>query len=113
MASLYSKETRDAGNKSIPAESLKFYLEKSDEFLGTAKSIRFRMVDTPQGYIGATSSKSKVTTAMIFDYDAIIEKYGIDIDIVTDQTDESGSEAKAPEYTPPPPPDPSLYEDDD
>ena len=50
---------------------------------------------------------------MIFDYDAIIEKYGIDIDIVTDQTDESGSEAKAPEYTPPPPPDPSLYEDDD
>lgn len=113
VASLYSKETRDAGNKSIPAESLKFYLEKSDEFLGTAKSIRFRMVDTPQGYIGATSSKSKVTTAMIFDYDAIIEKYGIDIDIVTDQTDESGSEAKAPEYTPPPPPDPSLYEDDD
>ena len=62
---------------------------------------------------GNTSSKSKVTTAMIFDYDAIIEKYGIDIDIVTDQTDESGSEAKAPEYTPPPPPDPSLYEDDD
>ena len=41
------------------------------------------MVDTPQGYIGATSQKSKVTTAMIFDYDAIVDKYGIDIDIVS------------------------------
>ena len=77
VASLYSKETRDSGSKSIPVESLRFYLEKSEEFLGTAKSVRFRMVDTPQGYIGATSSKEKVTTAMIFDYDAIIEKYGI------------------------------------
>ena len=84
VASLYSKETRDSGSKSIPTESLKFYLEKSNEFLGTAKSVRFRMVDTPQGYIGATSSKVKVTTAMIFDYDAIVEKYGIDIDILTE-----------------------------
>ena len=83
VASLYSKETRDSGSKSIPAESLKFYLEKSEEFRGTAKSVRFKMVDTPQGYIGATSQKSKVTTAMIFDYDAIVDKYGIDIDIVS------------------------------
>ena len=104
VASLYSKETRDSGNKSIPAESLKFYLEKSDEFLGTAKSIRFRMVDTPQGYIGATSSKSKVTTAMIFDYDAIIEKYGIDIDIVTDQSASDDNDADSTDQTAQAPP---------
>lgn len=88
VASLYSKETRDSGSKSIPAESLKFYLEKSDEFCGTAKSVRFKMVDTPQGYIGATSMKTKVTTAMIFDYDAIVERYGIDIDIVSGAVDD-------------------------
>lgn len=111
VASLYSKETRDSGSKSIPAESLKFYLEKSDEFLGTAKSVRFRMVDTPQGYIGATSRKEKVTTAMIFDYDAIIDKYGIDIDIVTESTTDNQEEERAPEV--PPPPAISFPEDDE
>lgn len=113
VASLYSKETRDSGSKSIPSESLKFYLEKSDEFLGTAKSVRFKMVDTPQGYIGATSSKTKVTSAMIFDYDAIIEKYGIDIDIVTDNN--SQDEEKEDQKTPstPPPPSISFPEDDE
>ena len=103
VASLYSKENRDSGGKSIPAESLKFYLEKSSEFLGTAKSVRFRMVDTPQGYIGATSSKVKVTTAMIFDYDAIVEKYGIDIDIITESSNTpEEQEDKHPEPQPPP-----------
>ncbi|MBO5500004.1 MAG: DNA primase, partial [Bacteroidales bacterium] len=115
VASLYSKETRDSGSKSIPVESLRFYLEKSEEFLGTAKSVRFRMVDTPQGYIGATSSKEKVTTAMIFDYDAIIEKYGINIDIITQQADNQDQNAEAPEQPVPPPPVPeiSFPEDDE
>lgn len=114
VASLYSKETRDSGSKSIPAESLKFYLEKSDEFLGTAKSVRFKMVDTPQGYIGATSSKTKVTTAMIFDYDAIIDKYGIDIDIVTENTADTPDEQPATAApASPPPPSISFPEDDE
>ena len=114
VASLYSKETRDSGSKSIPAESLKFYLEKSDEFLGTAKSVRFKMVDTPQGYIGATSSKTKVTTAMIFDYDAIIDKYGIDIDIVTENTADAPDEQPATAApASPPPPSISFPEDDE
>ena len=62
------------------------------------------MVDTPQGYIGATSSKVKVTTAMIFDYDAIVEKYGIDIDIITESSDtQEEQEDKHPE-----PPTPTI-----
>lgn len=35
---------------------------------------------------------AKVTTAMIFDYDAIIEKYGININIVTEQSGENQEE---------------------
>lgn len=113
VASLYSKETRDSGSKSIPAESLKFYLEKSNEFLGTAKSVRFRMVDTPQGYIGATSSKVKVTTAMIFDYDAIVEKYGIDIDILTEGGEDQEQPAEQPTQEPPAPTITFPQEDED
>ena len=49
---------------------------------------------------------------MIFDYDAIIEKYGIDIDIVTENN--SADEEKEEQKTPSTPPPPSIsFPDDD
>lgn len=92
ISQLYAKEGKDTNGKIIPRETLKYYLEHSPEFLGTAKSMRFKMIETPQGYTPADgeSARSKVTTAMIFDYDMIKENYNIDIDIASgyDETDE-------------------------
>lgn len=55
------------------------------EFIGTAKSQRFRVIESPTGYLSTQkeSQKSRVTTALVFDYDACVEKYDIHIDIAT------------------------------
>ena len=86
--------------KSIPADSLKFYLEHCPEFCGTARAMRFKVPDTPQGYTGMNSTKkSRVTTAMVFDYDAVKEKYGVNIQVDNISADEE-DQPEAP--TPPP-----------
>lgn len=83
ISSLYEKEGRESGGKTIPRETLKYYLEHSPEFMGTAKCMRFKLIENASGYISSNPAvgKTKVTTAMIFDYDAIKESYGIDIDV--------------------------------
>lgn len=85
ISQLYAKEGRDAAGKTIPRETLKYYLEHSPEFLGTAKSMRFKMIENQQGFTPADgeNARSKVTTAMIFDYALIKENYNIDIDIAS------------------------------
>lgn len=90
ISQLYAKEGKDANGKTIPRETLKYYLEHSPEFCGTAKSVRFTLIETPQGYISASeeTKKSKVTTAMIFDYDMICENYNINLDVTTGKIDE-------------------------
>ena len=99
ISQLYTKEAKEGSGKSIPAESLRFYLEHSSEFMGTMKSMRFKMIDNASGYINSQSVKSKVTSAMIFDYDAIKEHYNIDIniDMNTEQLSESSAPSAAPE----------------
>lgn len=91
---MYAKEGKDAAGKTIPRETLKYYLEHSPEFLGTAKSMRFKMIETPQGYTPADgeSARSKVTTAMIFDYSMIKDNYNIDIDIASGYNDAEDDE---------------------
>ena len=82
IAQLYAKEGRDSNGKIIPKETLKYYLEHSQEFLGTCRSMRFKVIENAQGYTPDDDrARSKVTTAMIFDYNAILENYNIDIDI--------------------------------
>lgn len=83
IAQLYRKAAKESDVKSIPPETLSFYLTHSAEFKGTIGAMRFRVPDTPQGYSAADSYKSKVTTAMIFDYDQIKEQYGIDINVIS------------------------------
>ena len=94
ISQLYAKEGRDTAGKTIPRETLKYYLEHTPEFLGTAKSMRFKLIETPQGYTPSDgdTAKSKVTTAMIFDYDMIKENYNIDIDISSGYTENDDEE---------------------
>lgn len=90
ISQLYAKEGKDSNGKTIPRETLKYYLEHSPEFCGTAKSVRFKLIETPQGYMSSTdeSAKSKVTTAMIFDYDMIKDNYNINLDITSGYAEE-------------------------
>ena len=83
ISQLYAKEGREANSKTIPRETLKYYLEHSPEFCGTANSVRFKHAENAQGWMPAekSSQKSGVTTAMIFDYTMIRENYNINLDI--------------------------------
>ncbi len=103
IAQLYRKAARESDMKSITPESLKFYLEHSPEFMGTIRSARFKVPDTPQGYSAVGSNKSKVTTAMIFDYEQLQKNYNIDICIVSDSEYGGDATDELPEANPPMP----------
>lgn len=81
VASLYLQAAKAAGGHCIPKDSLRFYLEMTPEFRGTTPNFRFRMIENQQGYMSSNSSKTTPTSAMVFDYDTIVNKYGINIDI--------------------------------
>ena len=101
LSALYMKEGKDVNGKVIPRDSLKYYLEHSPEFIGTAKSMRFKLLEN-KTYVSSNpeTGKSRVTTAMVFDYDALKVNYGIDLDISTDTLEIGDNRAAA--STPPP-----------
>ena len=96
ISQLYAKEGKDSNGKTIPRETLKYYLEHSPEFCGTAKSVRFTLIESPLGHMSASeeTKKSKVTTAMIFDYDMVCENYNVNLDITTGKVDDEDDEEK-------------------
>lgn len=109
LAHMYAAEGKAIDGKTIPRDTLKYYLEHSPEFLGTAKSMRFRVIENVSGYFAEDQEcgKSKVTTSMIFDYEAIRESYGIDIDIARGyKEEEDGHESPAT------PAAPGIFDDD-
>ena len=83
LSSLYLKEARD-GQNIIPKDSLKYYLENSPEYVGTMLSMKFKLIDNPQGYTPSdpNQAKSRTTTAMVFDYDAVVLNYGISLEVM-------------------------------
>ena len=91
IANEYLKEGKQSGEKRIPKDSLRYYLEHSPEYMGIMKSVRFKEIESSSGYIletqnivtGAKETKCTVTSAMVFDYDAVKECYDIDINIST------------------------------
>ena len=106
IAQLYAVDGKATGEKRIPKDSLKYYLEHSPEFKGTMKAVRFRSVETPTGLLVAAPAdalssrlegKTVVTTAMVFDYEAIQENYDIDINIQTTPIDDEPEETDEPE----------------
>lgn len=83
----YLKECRNTGSKVLPKDSLKYYLENSNEYIGVKKAERFkRLMNNGGGFTkytvedGETKNAFIVTTCMVFDYDAIVDKYSISID---------------------------------
>lgn len=109
LAHMYAAEGKAIDGKTIPRDTLKYYLEHSPEFLGTAKSMRFRVIENVSGYFAEDQEcgKSKVTTSMIFNYEAIRESYGIDIDIARGyKEEEDGHESPAT------PAAPGIFDDD-
>lgn len=98
ISALYMKEGKDVNGKVIPRDSLKYYLEHSPEFVGTAKSMRFKLLENKYVSSNPETGKSRVTTAMVFDYDALKVSYGIDLDISTEALElgESRDEASTP-----------------
>jgi DNA primase catalytic core len=105
MAHLYAIKGRASDSKTIPRDTLRYYLEHSSEFIGTAKSMRFRLIENVSGWMPEDDGfgKSKVTTSMMFDYDALRENYGIDIDVSKGFREEFAEE-KGPSQ--------SIFEDD-
>lgn len=91
VVSLYLKECRSTGAKQLPKDSLKYYLENSQEYIGVKKSERFKrllhqgstaMASQLNQQDSLTQYQYQVTTCMVFDYEAIVEHYGINIDQV-------------------------------
>ncbi|MBR5860088.1 MAG: DNA primase, partial [Bacteroidaceae bacterium] len=97
---LYKKEARAVGETSLPEGSLKFYLEKSPEYIGTKNSVRFKNVS--KGYFDVvtqkdengrevTTYKQSVDMAMAFDYDMLSTHYNINLEVSnTTEPDEFG-----------------------
>ena len=97
---LYKKESRAIGETSLPEGSLRFYLEKSPEYIGTKNSVRFKNIS--KGYQDVTITKDEngrdVTTykqsvdmAMCFDYDMLSAHYNINLEVAnSSEPDELG-----------------------
>lgn len=91
---LYKKFGRMVGDSVLPEGSLLYYLENSKEYMGVLPSVRFkniqhgqevmRVEDTATG--GQTVKESSVDRALCFDYDKISEVYGINLEILTDNS---------------------------
>lgn len=87
---LYKKNERSAGDDTIPEESLKYYIEKSREFLGT-KNVRFtkylkgvKQYDPKHPDTPLTSTQR----AYCFDYTMLQKMYGINFDNGSNATED-------------------------
>lgn len=79
-ADLYTMHCKSLGVKFLPKSSLQEYLQKSEEFMGTKSGVRFLPHLGIGGTVNATeTAQSKVTSALVFDYTAIKEKYDISL----------------------------------
>lgn len=66
---------QNSPQKLIPKETMKHYLEHCPEYLGTLKSMRFKVQN---------SNLSKVNSAMIFNYNLLKENYSINLELQPD-----------------------------
>lgn len=79
-ADLYTMHSKTLGVRYLPKSSLQEYLQKSEEFMGTKSGVRFLPHLGAGGTIYETAgAQSKVTSAMVFDYTVLKEKYEISL----------------------------------
>lgn len=105
---LYKKFSKQVGDASLPLESLKFYLENSQEYLGIAQSVRFKIIQrgievTREEGEGSQRTVKKVSAtaqALCFDYRMLEEAFGINLNVETTDRldDESEDKADSPQY---------------
>ena len=92
--SLYRKEGRQANEKVLPTDALKYYLQNSKAYLGE-KVARFDVykkgiLQYDHAKMGANNSAPKLTTtqrAYCFDYALLCETFGISLWASSDQED--------------------------
>lgn len=94
---LYRKNGKTVGESTLPVESLKHYLEISKEYLGTKNAVRFNIQSNPaestqsiKDYDGrpTVQQTSRVGQALCFDYNMLVENYGVNLEVDTVQDDE-------------------------
>ncbi len=79
-ADLYTMHSKTLGVRYLPKSSLQEYLQKSDEFMGTKSGVRFLPhLGVGGGINDNEGAQSKVTSAMVFDYTLLKEKYEISL----------------------------------
>lgn len=82
---LYKMNSKQVGDTSLPEASLEYYLSISKEYLGVKKSVRFR--NTVNGV-----NLSQLDQAMCFDYHALNEQYGINLEIDNSEAESTQTE---------------------
>ena len=78
---LYKEAARRSGDKVLPDDALKEYMKNADYNLGQIKSVRFNCISkgitetTVSG--GVSVPKVRVFRAFDFDYNILVEKFGL------------------------------------
>jgi hypothetical protein len=78
ILSLYLKYGKATGEKTLPKESIDFYIRNDRRFLGKKLSHAFRNID-PKTNKTSDTKPWKITVAYAFDYDALSEEIGISL----------------------------------
>lgn len=94
---LYKKNGKLVGDATLSTDSLRFYLENSKEYIGLKNAVRFRntsndrestaTVTTASG-TQAVQRTSRTDWALCFDYSALVENYGINLEVESVPDDE-------------------------
>lgn len=94
---LYKIACKQTGDTPQPKDSLEFYLRNSKEYLGIKNAVRFKnmgnQVEASKTVERADGRKTiqettRVDWAFCFDYDALIDNYGINLEVSTAYEDE-------------------------
>ena len=92
--SAYSKKARDMEISRLNKNSLEYYLENSKEYLGKVRAVRFK--SKGKGMTLYVMDKqddkfvpgSSIKMAYCFDYEKLVENYGISLDVETVEADD-------------------------
>lgn len=94
---LYKMKGKLIGDSTLPVSSLRHYLEHCREYLGTKSAMRFKNISNNQeSYAQVTTASgttelqktSRVDWALCFDYDALCNAYGINLEVDSSPSDE-------------------------
>lgn len=97
ISAAYKTQARLIGEKALPADSLRYYLENRPEFLGIAPSAKFKL-NTKDPATGEPRRQQQVTTAYCFNYKML----GINLERDNDSGgDDAGGTTPGGRYTPP------------